>query len=353
MTFPQGPTDPPPTTPTPPPLPPPGSAGPAFPSAGPGSWQHLPPEQLQRLHQPGIVPLRPLHLSDIFGGALATMRRNPTATIGMALLVLTALLVPSALASLAIAEYVQAPATDRGALITLTGMVFSMIASVALTGMLVHVVGEAVLGDRVGLGETWRAVRGRLPALIGTMLLISLGLFLVVGLFLAAVIGLVVARGDASGPWLILALVLGMPLLTVVIVWAGCRLSLATSAVVLERVGPLRAIRRAWALSTGGQGWRIVGITLLAGLVTGIFSMMVQIPISTALFLGLGLGFDTLTPVHPAAILSDHLVQVIVGAFATPFTAGVTALLYLDQRIRREGLDLTLLRAAQARRERA
>jgi hypothetical protein len=31
-----------------------------------------------------------------------------------------------------------------------------------------------------------------------------------------------------------------------------------------------------------------------------------------------------------------------------PFTAGVVALLYIDQRIRREALDLSLARAARA-----
>ena len=41
--------------------------------------------------------------------------------------------------------------------------------------------------------------------------------------------------------------------------------------------------------------------------------------------------------------------QLLVQAFVIPFTAGVTALLYLDQRMRREGLDVSLYRAAQAR----
>ncbi|WP_202817407.1 hypothetical protein [Ornithinimicrobium sp. CNJ-824] len=45
----------------------------------------------------------------------------------------------------------------------------------------------------------------------------------------------------------------------------------------------------------------------------------------------------------------DHAVQLAVNAVVVPFTAGVTALLYLDQRIRREGLDLVLHRTAQER----
>ena len=37
----------------------------------------------------------------------------------------------------------------------------------------------------------------------------------------------------------------------------------------------------------------------------------------------------------------------IVGALTTPFSAGVDALLYVDARIRREGLDVRLVQAAQ------
>ena len=38
----------------------------------------------------------------------------------------------------------------------------------------------------------------------------------------------------------------------------------------------------------------------------------------------------------------------ITGALTTPFTAGVDSLLYVDQRIRREGFDVQLIAAAQA-----
>ena len=41
--------------------------------------------------------------------------------------------------------------------------------------------------------------------------------------------------------------------------------------------------------------------------------------------------------------------QLVVNALVIPFTAGVAALLYLDQRMRREGLNIVLVRAAQDR----
>ena len=41
------------------------------------------------------------------------------------------------------------------------------------------------------------------------------------------------------------------------------------------------------------------------------------------------------------------MATLISGALTTPFTAGVDALMAIDQRIRREGLDVQLIHAAQ------
>lgn len=328
----------------------PGQQGQGTPGQPPGDWQHLPPEQVARMHRPGVVPLRPLYLGDIFGGALQTMRRNPQATIGLGFVVLAILMLPSLLLSLAATSALTGLSTnDLGLVVNLIGLLLSSLASVALTGMIVHVVGEAVLGDRAGLGETWRAVRGRLLPLIGVVLLLSIvwiGYVVVVALLMIALIA--VTEGSGAGITGAVLLALGA---LIVALWAGPRLSLAPAPVVLERVGPWRGIRRAWALSRGTQAWRIVGITILAGLVVGIASLIISIPLGL-LTLGLAAGAGDLTDptlVSPLALVVDHLAQLVVGAFTIPFSAGVTALLYLDQRIRREGLALTLSRTAHER----
>lgn len=331
--------------------------GPVPPPPAPGGrlgphqdWRQLPPEQLARLHQPGVVPLRPLYLGDVFGGALQTMRRNPEATIGMGFIVLAVLLIPSLLLSLALTRMATGLApTDLTALTTLLSALMNALSSVALTGMIVHVVGRAVLGERAGLGETWRQTRGRIPALLGTLLIITvLSVVLVVAALLAVVL-IVTLADQANGALAVVAAVLLMLGLVVVGLWAGCRVSLAPAPVVLEGAGPIRAVRRAWSLTRGRQAWRIVGITLLAALLTGIFSTLVQLPIGFVALLLLEPTGMTYSPTSPLLLTIDHLGQLLVGALTIPFTAGVTALLYLDQRMRREGLDVTLLRTAQER----
>lgn len=326
--------------------------GPYPPGGHVGGWQQLPPEQVARMNQPGVVPLRPLYLGDIFGGSLQTMRRNPRATIGMGLIVLAVLLVPSLLVSLALTRALsQGAQTDLQVLGTLITLLFSSLSSVALTGMIVHVIGEAVLGDRAGLGETWRAVRGRLPALIGTVLLMGLLWTVGIAALVVVVVALVTGASAAGGSGAV-----GLGLLTAVVVlagvvlaiWVGSRLSLAPAPVVLEKVGPWEGLRRAWRLTQGRQSWRVVGITLLAGLVTAIFSLIITFPLSILALAVLGTAGITST-LDPTMLVIDHLSQLVVGAVTIPFTAGVTALLYLDQRIRREGLDVSLSRVAHER----
>ena len=336
MTYDQGPRPhlPPPGSPVAsgPPLPPPGASSPASgmplpppsgapgaappgrtPGAGPGGpagtaypWQNLPPEQLTRLHQPGVVPLRPLLLGDIFAGALQTLRRNPAATIGTALVVLSALLVPSYLLSVLLTRSVDLAEEDLTVLTTLLSALFGGLASIALAGMIVHVVGEAVLGDRVSLGQTWVAVRGRIPALVGATLLIALIFVVTTVALVVAVVALVVAM-DASSGGVLAALVVALVLVSVgavlLVCWLTARVSLTTAAVVLEKAGPWAALRRSWALTSGWQAWRVFGITLLAGILASIFSAAVQLPVTMGLFFALDGISGGLSTVHPLVTL--------------------------------------------------
>ena len=42
-------------------------------------------------------------------------------------------------------------------------------------------------------------------------------------------------------------------------------------------------------------------------------------------------------------LLTSHVSTILTGALIGPFTAGVLVLQYLDQRFRKEGLDIELL----------
>ncbi|QIM21535.1 hypothetical protein G7075_10995 [Phycicoccus sp. HDW14] len=62
--------------------------------------------------------------------------------------------------------------------------------------------------------------------------------------------------------------------------------------------------------------------------------------------MAVGDGADGATPLVVQTV-STGIAGLITGALTTPFSAGVDALLYVDARIRSEGLDVRLIQATQ------
>lgn len=329
--------------------PPPGSVPAA--GSGPLASAHAPAAaraaSLFLAQRPGVVPLRPLTLGDLYDGAVRTVRANPRTTVGVSAVVTAVFLIPAAL--------LEAWLTGRndGAGEAEVAGLFSAIgqglavqaATVLLTGVLVHVVSEAVLGRHPDLTATWRRTRGRLLPLIGLNLLVGLALALAVGLLALAPVLLLVAGRTGTG---VILLVVAVPLAVAAVLWIQTRSCLASPALVLERGGVLTSLRRSWALTSGQQFWRLLGITLLTAFVVGVASALLAAPFTLIGPLALqaaGLGEHE---VALAQLFLTQLGELLTSAVMTPFAAAVTCLLYVDQRIRREALDLTLVRAAQS-----
>lgn len=326
-----------------PPYAPPGAAHPAGP---PAPWG--PP-----VHQPGVVPLRPLMLGDIFGGAFQTIRRNPRATVGMAALVTVGFMLLPILATLLLGvaavgpeidpfatEGPESTAADVGIMVTsVIGGVFSGLSSIVVTGLIVRVVEGALVGRRVSIGSAWSTTRGRLLPLLGLVLLVGLGLALVLGL----PIGLGVLLGMATGstPLTVLLGVLGGVAGLVATVFLYVRyVLLAAPVLVLEGIGVRSSLARAGLLARG-QFWRLLGIYLLANLAAGFVGQVIAFPFAIAGVVG-----SLLVPGSwglVAMLMSTHLSTVLTGALVGPFTGSVMALQYFDQRFRKEGLDIELL----------
>ncbi|GGB38389.1 hypothetical protein GCM10011492_31420 [Flexivirga endophytica] len=307
--------------------------------------QYGPPAPFRLAPKPGVIPLRPLSLGDIFSGTFGTIRGNPGATLGLSALVALIVAVPAVLTTLALSGADLTTTDSSGTTVNLgtqlsssVTAIYTAIAGIFLTGMLTAVVAEAVLGRRISIGETWQKVRGRLLPLLGMTLLVGLAFVIAAGIVVGIIVLLALTTSTALAVTVGILLGLGM---LVAFIWAAIKVSLASPAIVLERVGPVAALRRSWSLSSG-QWWRIFGITLLAQLIVGTISNIVQLPGAAVLVASAG---DAGTP-SVGAVLAVELVSVVVSALTAPFTAGVTALLYLDQRIRKEALDVTLMEAA-------
>jgi len=311
--------------------------------------------QPQRAIRPGVIPLRPLGLSEILDGAISFIRSHPVATIGLSAAIAAVVELLRLLVGFLTGFPVQPDPTDATQNIeryfsdfsdffgkAMISGVFSVLGVSVLTGLLIVVLSQAVLGRRMGLGEAWRTARGRLPGLVGITFLATLGVaaVMVVGFLPALAAGLLGADGIAIVTLMLLGMLGGFG--AAIYLWVCW--SLIGPVYVLEHAGAIESFRRSRRL-VQPQWWRIFGTLVLAALIAFIIAAIIAVP-----FLGIasavsGVAFGGPAPLTALGQVIAALGAVIAGTITTPFQAGVTGLLYFDQRIRREGLDITLQRA--------
>ncbi|GAB7193692.1 hypothetical protein NUM3379_44020 [Kineococcus sp. NUM-3379] len=348
----------------------PGAAGapPAYgatppPRGGPGAapaWGPAAP-------RPGIVPLRPLGLGEIYDGAFRAFRQNPRVMVGLSTIVVAATtlltLFPSALLAGDIAALGAAAETSqevpleqlsstltRGVPGFLVTVALQSIAVTVLNGLLIVAVSRAVLAERVGLGQLWSTARRRVPALLVLALLLALYPLVLLALAIGPGIALLASENVAAG---VAVLLLSSLAALVVGVWLYVRWSLAAPVLLLEGAGVLTALRRSAEL-VRGSFWRVLGIVLLTLVI--VMAVVTALSVPFSLLSGL-IGTVVLVSGDPVPSLGVLLLQqavaglgtIATGAVAYPFSASVTALLYIDLRMRREGLDVELHRAAAGR----
>lgn len=317
-----------------------------------GGWGHPPAAK------PGVIPLRPLGVGEILDGAVSTLRAHWRTVLGITITIS----VITQIGEILVQRYLvpKPPAvnphpTPDEALrqaqdqlsATLVGLApttaITLIATLFTTALLTVVISRSVLGRPVDLAEAWREARPRLPQLLGLTLLLPLiaAVVMTVGLLPGLLLG--------SGAGVALA-VLGGLAGAVVTLWLMIRFALASPALMLERQGVIQSMRRSAKLVRGAW-WRTFGVLALTTLLTMLVSMIIAIPFTVIAFAVDGQGFDSLFSGTPPDFGWPFLVITGIGAvIATsityPISAGVTVLLYVDQRIRREALDLELARAA-------
>lgn len=120
-----------------------------------------------------------------------------------------------------------------------------------------------------------------------------------------------------------------------VVIWVEIRWAVAMPAMFGENIGPAKALARSWDL-TRGSWWRIFGLWLIAAILVSIleYAMLAVFGGIAALIPGLG------TDLRAALVTS---VTTVVAALVGAVTPIVFTLLYLDLRVRKEGLDLDQL----------
>lgn len=326
-------------------------APPLYPHAPFGQPRYVAPPK------PGIVPLRPLVLGEILDGAFQTVRRNPAAMLGAGVIAQALGSVVSALAQTgAVAGWSPAPwlegirpseAAALGLGIAGVGvllMLVSVVMSVVVQGAMAVPVARSLLNRKTGFRQMWSLSRSRMGALLGLAGLLVLGTAAVVALSVLATVSLVAAMDRAAAG----ALVLLFVSLMVVLVWVAIRFLVAPAAIVVEEIGAFAGLRRSWQL-TRGNWWRLLGISLVVSLLVGVLSQIVLLPVK---LLGNAIGFtvfsqggqgETQTVTIAVAVVSA-VVSALIAAVGFAFQTSTVALVYLDLRMRKDGLDLSLMR---------
>lgn len=321
--------------------------------------------------KPGLIPLRPLGFGTLLGAPFQELRRNPKAVVGSALIVQGVLLVVSlvvvgAVTALAVVRIGMADAADRDAVTTgaiasiivsaLVPVALSLVGSAFLQGIIVGDVARGTLGERLTLRGLWRLAGRRLWALTGWVFTVA-GVLVGVIAVVAGIVTLLVVIGNPVTTAIgIVTAVLGGLAMIVLGVWLFTKTSLVPCLIVLERRGIRESVRRSWSL-TNGFFWRTFGVQFLVAAIVNVVSQIVTTPIA----LVYGLMVSLVDPTGAGrlnggaltgAIVSYGvllLVSLVIGAVTTVVQAAAVALIYIDLRMRKEGLDLQLVRFVEAR----
>jgi hypothetical protein len=273
------------------------------------------------------VPLRPLGLSDILDGSFPMIRRNPKLTLGLsagvAAVQLLIMLAVEILTNRAFGGVYVTGSADPSASTSLgpllggeaaqvLQLVVTTLLGALLTGMLTVAITQDVLGVRLTLAQAWARVRPRMWRLLILAIVTTVAEF--AGLILLI----------APGVWL-----WG--------VWA-----VAVPALMVEGTTMRGALRRSREL-VHGTFWRVWGIRALGVLIVQVLAAIIVIPFVIAGAVvdagSLSSGTDRL-PLLFAALTA--LGSAVAAAFTAPVRAGIDALLYVDLRMRKEGLDIVL-----------
>ena len=267
--------------------------------------------------RPGLPRLGPMTVSDVLDGSFSILKAAPatiiafTAVFAVPVQILGAWLQRDLLGGDSLLDMINNSDTsltgvDQGGMnSTWAQMVLLFgpaLALVFVAAGLVRLVGAWHVGRDLSLGEL---LRGSIPLmwpLLATWALVHM----------AEAVGM---------------LLCGFPALAVM-TWF-----LVTAPVIgAERLGPIAAMRRSARL-VSRRFWPVLGLALLSGIVAALFGYALGlVPTVLALLVGTdGLGW-----------LLTAAAGSLTALITMPVVAGTTVLIYLDLRVRTEGLDIEL-----------
>lgn len=114
-------------------------------------------------------------------------------------------------------------------------------------------------------------------------------------------------------------------------IWLAVSWAFAFPVLMLEGIRGRKALGRSWRL-VKGRWWRTFGVLIVTYLIAGGLQLVVVAATAPVLLFGVD---DSLL----GTVVVNGVANTVGGVIATPFQAAAAALIYLDLRVRKEGLD--------------
>ena len=314
--------------------------------------------------KPGIIPLRPLTIGDLFSGAFEAIRSNPKVLFGFTVVIMllvslitsvSILLSGLGYESVANTDYdpqaLQQSLTDRTNVLLLK-MISNMVQWIVtfagtsiLTGLLASTVSQMTVGRKLTLSEAWSMTRRRLGSLLGSFALTAVITMIPVVLWIVAVFASLAALmgGNDDLWWLVLVAFAAIIPVFILVYFFQIKLLFAPICTVLEEIGPVASLKRSWSL-VKGEFWPTLGRFLLLNLAVSFIGGFIGFVIG--LIGGLASVAVTSDPSSPIGSAIAMFFVMLGSSLLLPFSASFETLMYTDLRIRKENFASVLAQAS-------
>lgn len=323
-----------------------------------------------------IIPLHPMTFGMLLGRAFSALRHNPKVLFGFAVvlqlvvvLVTAGVMTGSLFATFLRIDSLSPSSPDYEAVVAgavginiAVGILIGL-ASTAFTAIMQGIVaanmGYAALGEKPTLRRLWRRMRPAFWRLTGYSALVVVIVFGIIALAVAAVLGAMAGglTDTGSGIAVIVAAVVLFILACIPLyAWLSTKLLLVPSILVLENARLKDALLRSWRL-TRGRFWVAFGVMFLISSIMGVATQVVSIPVS----LFSSVFGSVIMPTGPSeddpasiigfvlTLLIPQTLLLVLQAIALVVQCTGSAVIYLDSRMRYEGLDQTLISHVERR----
>jgi MFS family permease len=288
-------------------------------------------------------PLRPLSIGELLDRTFSLYRHNFVLLVGVAVVGPLALLVAQLALALAgfggrnAANAVENPVSAGATAVV--GLIFYLIGQAISSAATTRAVAAVYLGRPITIGESFASIKERIPRVIGVMVATTVvgggGFALLVGLGVGAFAASLAGVRASGRPLAIVAGTVGAAVLVACVI-AGIafalRYALSVQACVVEDLGVRASLARSKVLTKNARR-RLVTVMIVCSAVVYV--------------LGMAFGFVAiLVPVAANGLGREIVVRIfgcMAGALGAPLITAAIALLYYDERVRKEGFDLQLL----------